>query len=356
MRSNGEDRPNLDMLRSIAVATVLIDHLIPTLKYQTGYSNLMLERFTVHIGSAGVIAFFVHTSLVLMYSLDRLDRSGHDPVALRFYIRRFFRIYPLSITCIGVVLFFGIPAMTWRSTDPITWKVVASNLLLVQNIWTKQSVLGPLWSLPYEVQMYLVLPLLHRFARRNRPVLGLFALTGFFCSVGTLLAATSGHLNMAAYIPCFLAGVLCYALERSQRQVIPAFLWPWWVLTLIICYCVANLGSPNPLFWVGWIYCLVLGCSANLFCESQNTYVNGLFRRIATYSYGLYLWHVPALYVVFSYLKVHDPLLGTLLFILFALLVSVVTYHLIEAPMVKTGCLLSNNALIPSTQHSPVSA
>src|ERR1035441_1228406 len=86
---------NLDILRSFAVSVVLIDHLVRTLAAHTGFHNAAVMAFTSQIGHAGVLAFFVHTSLVLMYSLERLNRTA-GRVGLRFYLRRFFRIYPLS--------------------------------------------------------------------------------------------------------------------------------------------------------------------------------------------------------------------------------------------------------------------
>jgi peptidoglycan/LPS O-acetylase OafA/YrhL len=137
------DSANLNILRSFAVLTVMIDHLVPTIERYIGHVNPALLAFTANIGHTGVLAFFVHTSLVLMYSLYRLALyHPWQAVTARFYIRRFFRIYPLSIACVISVLLFGIPAMTWRDTSPITVKVVVANLLLIQNLFTKQSVLG----------------------------------------------------------------------------------------------------------------------------------------------------------------------------------------------------------------------
>lgn len=79
-------------------------------------------------------------------------------VTLRFYVRRFFRIYPLSVFTILVALAFHIPSTTWGVPDPITGLGIAANLLLVQNLITGTDILSPMWSLPYEVQMYVVLP------------------------------------------------------------------------------------------------------------------------------------------------------------------------------------------------------
>src|SRR5207248_1672094 len=78
---------NLDFLRAVAVLLVLAQHL--------------LRRFEVGaripaIGTFGVFIFFVHTCLVLMYSMERSGLGGKALFG-NFYIRRIFRIYPLCI-------------------------------------------------------------------------------------------------------------------------------------------------------------------------------------------------------------------------------------------------------------------
>jgi len=175
---------NLDILRAFAVTSVLVQHLVSTVIAHAGLHNLAVIEFSSNIGRAGVVAFFVHTSLVLMYSLERMARSA-DNVTRRFYLRRFFRIYPLSIFCITLALVLHIPNNTWENADIITPRIVLSNLLLVQNLITKISVIGPLWSLPYEVQMYLVLPALYYLALKRRCVLYLCGLLAFFCGLGS---------------------------------------------------------------------------------------------------------------------------------------------------------------------------
>ncbi len=62
---------NLDLLRTIAVLLVLIQHLC---------RRLHIEHLswipTTSLGYFGVLLFFVHTSLVLMYSLERTHLGG----------------------------------------------------------------------------------------------------------------------------------------------------------------------------------------------------------------------------------------------------------------------------------------
>jgi len=342
-------RANLDILRTFAVSSVLLQHLISTLVTHAGFHNIAVIQFTSQIGRAGVIAFFVHTSLVLMYSIERLSQSAGS-VTLRFFLRRFFRIYPLSIFCITLALILHIPSNTWEEAGIITSGVIVSNLLLVQNLITKTSVLGPLWSLPYEVQMYLVLPALYYLSLKKRGVMYLCGLLALFCALGFLIAREfGGHLNMAAYVPCFLCGVLCYALRDRVRPFIPSMLWPPFVLLLISGYCMANLRRV-PKFWVGWIFCIVIGLAINAFQESEYRPLNAVAERVALYSYGMYLIHVPVLFLVFVILGLRNLYFGPLLFIVITIVLSILTYHLIESPFIDIGKRLSSR---PRTSPFP---
>src|SRR5467141_1625933 len=92
----GQDR-NLDVLRAIAVLLVLLDHVA----FFSGAPESVKGPFFV-LGHAGVVIFFVHTSLVLMRSLERTQARGLKGWlrARDFYMRRAFRIYPLAITTV----------------------------------------------------------------------------------------------------------------------------------------------------------------------------------------------------------------------------------------------------------------
>src|ERR1700691_3391124 len=77
--AKSSDLPNLDMLRACAVMMVLVDHT-----FQAVIKHSV--RLT-WLGRCGVLLFFVHTSCVLMMSLDR-HKSSEYHLFRDFYVRR----------------------------------------------------------------------------------------------------------------------------------------------------------------------------------------------------------------------------------------------------------------------------
>ena len=82
------DDSNLDFLRAVAVLIVVVAHVT----YFFGILRLG-SLDLLPIGFWGVLIFFVHTSLVLMLSLERQWKHGRDDLFLGLVIPRFM---PLS--------------------------------------------------------------------------------------------------------------------------------------------------------------------------------------------------------------------------------------------------------------------
>jgi peptidoglycan/LPS O-acetylase OafA/YrhL len=344
-------RANLDILRALAVSCVLGDHLALTLHYYTGFLPEACLTYARALGHVGVLAFFVHTSLVLMYSLERMHRAG-GKVTQAFYVRRLFRIYPLSIVAVVLAVVLHVPWYTWGPPRPDSAAAIASNLLLVQNVVAKEQILAALWSLPYEVQMYVVLPALFLVAGLRRSLVYLAGLLLVFWGLGALLAIETGHLNMAAYIPCFLAGVLCYALRNRIRPRVSALLWLPFLLAIFALYVRFVPVAEEPLYWVGWLFCLVLGLTMHAFRDSEARVLNRAAEKVALYSYGVYLLHQFFLYAVFGWLGVRARVAGSVAFLVLTGIAAVVAYHLVEWPCMELGRRLSASLLgrpVPET-------
>jgi peptidoglycan/LPS O-acetylase OafA/YrhL len=335
VRSTEIREPNLDVLRAIAVLCVFFNHLGAGF----GGSTWWLE-FLGGLGRTGVVLFFVHTSLVLMQSLERRS-AGNRPFVLEFYILRFFRIYPLAICAILGALFLRIPA-DWSTATayvPADFAQVAANLLLIQNVVSQPPVISPLWSLPLEVQMYAVLPFLFAlFASTPRWIrrMGIAWVVATVCALAMFYL--TGHMNLLAYIPCFLSGVIAYRCRFAPRTL-PFFLWPCLIVGLSLAG--ASLftfhGENWNLAWE-WPAALILGISWHRFAEVRRS---GVVARsahlVAEYSYGVYLWHYIVMFLVFYRLPLESAVLKILLATAGTAAATVLSFHCVEDPLISLG-------------------
>src|SRR6185437_10011538 len=328
---------NLDLLRAVAVTCVIGDHVTQL------FSNHVGPVLTVsELGRVGVLMFFVHTALVLMASLERQDQ-GTRWIQV-FYARRAFRIYPLAIVAILGYLAFHVPSSVRSLAQPTTFQPISTlallqNVALVHNLFGTPLPINVLWSLPLEVQMYVALPLCFLLARR-RPAYVVALMVGGASAwwIGhTLQPVGVWRLTILNYVPCFLAGVLAYAVARHGkiRLALPAWCWPLILLGTLVLAGRAHPGDGNPP--LNWLVCVVLGLAIPLVRDgAANWFARGT-RIVCEYSYGIYLTHVAALW--FAFVVCHDvPLAGRLgIFVAVAALLAFVSYHAIEQPGIAAG-------------------
>lgn len=214
-----DDSPNLDLLRTMAVTFVVVSHWPFSLPAHINYHMQAL-------GILGVAIFFVHTCLVLMLSLRRQTAEfGERRRAAIFFVRRAFRIFPLSVAVVLTVSLLALKGGSSSQAGPSSAQII-SNLLLVQNLTGHESIPAALWSLPYEVQMYLFLPGLYfisTFGRRSTQYIFLLWLIVAASVIVTWQLRWNYHL--IKYMPCFIPGVLAFTLwDSTRRRVSPIVL------------------------------------------------------------------------------------------------------------------------------------
>lgn len=308
---------NLDLLRSLAVTMVVYDH-----------TAVSFGHYVPGGGIFGVYLFFVHTSLVLMWSLER------QPFVLPFYIRRIFRIYPLAITAIAAALVFRLPVAFgggWYTFHPFTLSTIVSNVLLLQDLIRRPNIVGVFWSLSIEVQMYVVLPALFFFAIRERKIwqMLLLWLLAIACIRSSVPKSYGNVLLTVA--PHFLAGVIAFIAFGKLKPVLPSWLFlPYLLLLVALFLHHPGLRRVYPIT-------LLLGLSLPLFRQITARPFVFLFQHIALYSYGIYVWHELGIKLADHFLSGHADALKITAALLFTAVVSILGYHLIEAPMMQLG-------------------
>ena len=346
-------RADLDGLRAIAVLSVAIFHL---------HASWMPSGFL------GVDIFFVLSGYLISTILFREISGGYFSYA-RFYLRRIRRILPAFFSVVIGSLLLASFLFVPEDLPRIHGSAIASlffgaNLYYSKGIGyfdasSEENPLLHIWSLSVEEQFYFLFPVLLSgliaFWRRKTDSdedLG----RGLQCSVALIacLFLASSFLPLKAwglnwdhyYLPyirfgelmvgSFLAITLSTA-PREQSRTLSLWVGSFSFLLLLICFFLDGVfvgrKFPGPLALVP------CGAVAALIWANRQRY---WFSQLLSWkpivwlgkiSYSLYLWH----WVVLAFLRYYVGTVLPMRFILLAcpliLLLSVISYYLIEQPL-----------------------
>jgi len=327
IKKENNNLKNLDLLRSIAIMLVVISHIPIKFPYFLPYELL---------GLLGVMIFFVHTSFVLMKSLNSIDYKKKFELFFKFYIQRIFRIYPLSI--FAVLIFFTI---SYHFLNSFNLKDFLSNIFLIQNITQSSSNPPVLWSLPYEVQMYLFLPLIFFFTRNNiKKIITLYIFTIIIVLIFKNFDKNKSYYDLIHFFPCFLTGVISYALFRKNyKKISITYLITYLLISIILFPFLFTKNISKNL--LSTIFCLPLSILISFTQEIRFKIINSITKNIAKYSYCIYLFHLLAIKIfidwqIKNWFKI--PIIITAMVVF-----CYIIYNLIEKPGIKLGKKLSYN-------------
>ncbi|GAB2648509.1 acyltransferase family protein [Nocardia goodfellowii] len=351
--------PALEGMRGLAALGVLVTHVA----FQTGSSSMPVlgrvwERFDM-----AVAVFFALSGFLLWRPHAAAARGlGTAPTVGYYFRHRAARILPAYWAVVVAVLLL-LPS----AADTAGWRVWFSNLALLQVFipLTLTDGLTQMWSLSVEVAFYLVLPLLAfsvvwlrgAAARWRVPVLvalAVICLSWNFIPVPTPDAIHADNW-LPAYLPWFAAGMVLAELVDIRRTAGPAR-WVrvlgnqplmWTIALAAFLFSATDLGGPAGLTRAEpWQYAakmalgliigftllapLVLGDRRHRWLESR------LAATIGRWSYGIFLWHLAVLSIVFPVFGIL-PFRGDFLWVLcltiaLTIPVAAASYALIEDP------------------------
>jgi len=250
------------------------------------------------LGHAAVYLFFVLSGYWVYQMWQRKYSRMRHPY-LTFAISRAWRIAPVFLLCSALAC-----AMVWVQfhLQPTAaavprgafWAVLPSVILLGYNSsWFAPLI--PAWSLDIEMQYYLIAPLL-LLALKQKPA------TVFILVAATGLAFTAlhGHATLAAYIPCFMAGMLAarFPGRVNGKRLVNASLV---ATTLIIAaplvvpaWRSVLLGGvdPGPLYRYNELFNVLVTLACLPFALGTVTQRSGKADQLmADLSFSVYLFH-----------------------------------------------------------------
>ena len=130
------------------------------------------------------------------------------------------------------------------------------------------------------------------------------------------------------------------------RPKLPWLFWPPFILAVYAGY---QLFDPRG---YGWAECLALGLAIPFFREVQVKWIRRAAGAIAKYSYGIYLFHLIAIYYCFDWMT-GPTWLRIAGSIAFTVVASVASYHLLEEPLIEYGRRAAH-ALAPPRPEKPL--
>ncbi len=336
--SNNRDN-NFNLIRVIAALLVLYSHCYP-LALGMGNSDPIELLIGRSLGEIAVDIFFITSGFLVAASLFHQKSVG------LFLKARLLRIFPaLFVAMMFCVFFVGLIFTTLPTSDFLAHSEVHTylkkNLTLLWgdrynlpgvfegNIYPS-AVNGSIWTLPWELKMYVLLALTAFLARGYKHwaiiALAVIGFTTYTIDQLELFGGLDENPNKLRFLSFFFMGSVCY-LYRERIYLSHRFFGS--ILIVLVCSTILKLESLFFLTYAAGLAYLILYLA----------YIpNGTirkFNRLGDYSYGIYIYAFP-IQQISSALHPGITVLEMLLLVTPAtLFFAVLSWHLIEKPSLK---------------------
>jgi len=294
-------------------------------------------------GGAGVMLFFVLSGYCI--ALPHAGPAGRPLHLGEYFTRRFLRIYPPYVAAIGLCGLVTWWAGSTGHRDLAETQGYWQSVVMVQNYTTGQIVLNPsLWSLPVEMELYLVFPLFYAGLRcfgAGKMWIAAVAVSTFGLALHKA-GWSAAALNFAKFWLIWWSGAMLAEWKQSGRLGWPGLLIVSGGCLALAVAAVGTVKGYDP-SWLHFPY--AFGFFVLLwFMLAHENRVDPLLRKAAplivwagTLSYSVYLVHFPilrlmGLWVETSFGAKPVNFLWPMLVIFPIILFAWVFYQLIEKP------------------------
>jgi peptidoglycan/LPS O-acetylase OafA/YrhL len=149
----------LDALRGIAALCVVYSHF--SYLVLPGVGRVVYSFF--HPGLYGVLVFFMISGYIVPASLERKGSIRS------FWVSRVFRLFPLFAVAVAAALvLYEAGWGSLRGTQDNAGASVLAHLFMLSDLLGGNDILGPLWTLSYEMVFYLLVTALFRAGLHRR--------------------------------------------------------------------------------------------------------------------------------------------------------------------------------------------
>lgn len=326
---------NLNLLRAVAASSVIFSH--STVLVTGAFDSEPLRpTLGMSLGDIAVDIFFIVSGLLVTGSIARKNQiAGYAMARVR-------RIYP---GLLAMLLIVNLPVGLWLTTLPWreylgSWELRTNffhNLFLIKQAWTSlpgvvadapwpHAINGSLWTLTYEVRMYIWLGAIWALARlfRNRHAAAFQALVvaTWIVSYVAFLFAEHGRAGdpVPRLVLMFSSGALLYTLKERIS------------IDWKTCGVVAGILFAS--WWQDALFRPAYGLFAPYLVLVAAYLPSGFIRRyndVGDYSFGLYIYAFPIQQILVKFRPDDPPIANALLSLAATTVFAWLSWHLIES-------------------------
>jgi peptidoglycan/LPS O-acetylase OafA/YrhL len=326
----------LDFVRGIAAFAVLLQHTGETLWPSMNWATHQY----VNVGRFGVVAFFLVSGFIIPFSLER---GGS---VRRFWIGRFFRLYPLywvSLIAILVIYQFRSAALTPTFQAHIVRNAVV-NFTMIQELVGIPHAIGLYYTLTVELVFYTLCAVLFAAGLLRRSVRNAWVVLGGSFVLGTIAPLAIHHRAPMAglfYVSSMFIGTVVYRYSTGTARLVDvsrlvmAITFFGLVGSFVNYVHFTDLNDSDPFtFWgatIAWslAYLFFFGAFA-----LRSERFPSPFLWLGRISYSLYLMH-PLIVVLVAHWTMRP--LAFLVVVVASLLLANTTYTYVELPFQELG-------------------
>ncbi len=331
---------NFDLLRLFAACEVLFVHSFDRL--QIPYPPFI----KIMLNFSGVPMFFVMSGFLISASLER------NPNIKNYFRNRALRIYPALWTCLilTIPVISIVAHMSFLNLQTIPWIICQFFGIIYTPAFLKNfgfgSYNGSLWTIPLELQFYIILPIIYLFAsklskKENQKTFIIVATFLFFFILTYYLKAKFGEgaspvetfkLKVLRYtfipnIYLFLLGVVMQRFKVYRSNLIFGKGLFWLIAFLMFCYWVPSTNTT------GMFRFLFLGITTISLAYTLPATASKILKGNDV-SYGVYIYHGLVLGVIVQ-LKLFGNANYAIVVILIAVVLAMLSWNFVEKPCIK---------------------
>ena len=317
------------------------------------------------LGGYAVTFFFVLSGFLITYLL-MVEKEKTNKISVRnFYLRRIFRIWPLYYLILFVTLILSFFISSFSSQHaPLSFFLYFFMLSNVATAYPYVIVaIESLWSISVEEQFYLIWPHIINKVKNIKSVkyylFGIF-ITYFAVKIGFRLFFEKNHIEAASLIvytrfSCMaIGGMGAYLfffkstfLKYIYNPIVQIIAWSFWIYTCLVKPVHVAKFFDDEIHSVAFLI-IILNVSTNpaTLINLEKRFLNFLGKI----SYGIYVYHMPLIYVLSVLFKSIDIkanyliITATVLFLTIG--ISYLSYTYFENPFLR---LKEKFAVIKST-------